>query len=346
MGFRPGEVPPVTKREKEYRRLTRTRRGLAKGHSLWLGKDHILAVESTGYTEEYRRYYFRDIQGIVTRRTDRRDWLSGIFLIPVLLLAWPALKASVSGNSGGVAGWGIPAGAFLVLILVNIFRGPTCRTWIQMPLTVDELPSLDRIPKVRRVLETLRPLVASAQGTVRRSEIPVRAAQERPAPPPLRPAPAPASAERRGEPESGYDGRIHRIFFSLLLLNAVETPLALYFPSAMQPVNAIVALFLIGFMVAALAKQHTFRVPKTARVLVWVAGGTMAAVTVAAVVYGFYFIFSSAFAGRMKPDAFRLEPLDHPFLVALSLVDIAVSLYAGGKGLLVMEELRGNEGKG
>src|SRR5438045_8577020 len=62
--------------EKEYQRLTRARSRSAFGivstgrSSLWLGKDHLLSIESTGYTENYKRLYFRDIQGICIRKTE------------------------------------------------------------------------------------------------------------------------------------------------------------------------------------------------------------------------------------------------------------------------------------
>ena len=51
--------------EAEYQRLTRAhpRSGFAVAFaarsSLWLGKDHLLCIDSTGFSESYKRFYFR-----------------------------------------------------------------------------------------------------------------------------------------------------------------------------------------------------------------------------------------------------------------------------------------------
>ena len=59
----PGAVP--------YRRLPGRGRTPLGSHSLWIGEDHLLLVELRGFTETYRRFYFRDVQAIILRRTDR-----------------------------------------------------------------------------------------------------------------------------------------------------------------------------------------------------------------------------------------------------------------------------------
>ena len=37
--------------------------------TVWLGRDHLLLVSRAGYTENYKRFYFRDIQAIIIRKT-------------------------------------------------------------------------------------------------------------------------------------------------------------------------------------------------------------------------------------------------------------------------------------
>ncbi len=54
-----------------YRRLPGHRQGVLFGASLWLADDHILSVRSWRCREEYRHFYFRDIQTIsLTRGRD------------------------------------------------------------------------------------------------------------------------------------------------------------------------------------------------------------------------------------------------------------------------------------
>ncbi len=45
--------------------------------TLWMGADHLLLVDRTGYTESYKRFYFADIQAIVVRRTSFSNYDHG-----------------------------------------------------------------------------------------------------------------------------------------------------------------------------------------------------------------------------------------------------------------------------
>jgi hypothetical protein len=126
-----------------------------------LGEDHLLAVGFDGFSEDYRRFYLRDIQGLVVRRTARRAWtnavlggLAFVILLPVLIPDSP-WEAKLTFALLALA----PLGA----LLVNTVAGPTCRTWVQTAVQASDLPALRRVADVERVLELLRPRIASAQ---------------------------------------------------------------------------------------------------------------------------------------------------------------------------------------
>src|SRR6059036_2592658 len=72
--------------EKVYRRLPGRESGLLSYSRLWLGPDHLLLARTTFLSEEYKRFYFRDIQAIVTRRTERREISNVIFAFTALVL--------------------------------------------------------------------------------------------------------------------------------------------------------------------------------------------------------------------------------------------------------------------
>src|SRR5947208_5263032 len=115
--------------EKEYKRLTRARVRSsfavisAARSSLWLGADHLLCVDSTGYTETYKRFYFRDIQAITICRTARRkvwNWSLGVpgviclaFLIANLLVS----RGSIAPET--VITWAIVLLVFVLPLVVN-----------------------------------------------------------------------------------------------------------------------------------------------------------------------------------------------------------------------------------
>ena len=47
--------------------------------SLYLGSDHVLQITSIGFSESYRRYFFRDIQAITLHHTVTGKVWNGIW---------------------------------------------------------------------------------------------------------------------------------------------------------------------------------------------------------------------------------------------------------------------------
>src|ERR1039458_6784497 len=54
-----------------YRKLPGSRRGMFFGSSVWMGPDHLLLVKSQRFQEEYKRFYFRDVQAIAVADAPR-----------------------------------------------------------------------------------------------------------------------------------------------------------------------------------------------------------------------------------------------------------------------------------
>jgi hypothetical protein len=160
--------------EKQYHRLTWARRrhsGLVAfsyvRSSLWLGEDHLLCIDSNGYWETYKRFYFQDIQAVSVRLTQRRQIWNWVLGVPTVLCVggW-GYDLLVSGNPGLV---GIITGLVFTLLfglplLANNLLGPTCACELRTAVQTEALPSLCRLPKTRRILDRLRPLIGQAQG--------------------------------------------------------------------------------------------------------------------------------------------------------------------------------------
>lgn len=169
--------------EKEYQRLTRARSrsafavALTSRSSLWLGGDHLLCVDSSGYTETYKRFYFRDIQAISLVGTKRRTVWNGVLMVPIpiclaglmsSLFSLPRKEAAV------IVTWASVTAVFLVAFLINNLLGPTCTCYLQTAVQIEELPSLSRVRRARKVVERIRPFIAAVQGEVAPEEIPAR----------------------------------------------------------------------------------------------------------------------------------------------------------------------------
>jgi hypothetical protein len=160
----------MAKAPKEYRRLpgrgTRVdgNRLFAVSRSictLWQGSDHLLLVDRTGFSETYKRLYFRDIQAVMIRKTAKGA--VGNYVMGLLALLFFLWAMAVSNLPGRVALWII--GGFLALFtLVNLLRGPTCVTHIKTPVQTEQLPSWNRLRTARKGLDKVRPLLLEAQG--------------------------------------------------------------------------------------------------------------------------------------------------------------------------------------
>jgi hypothetical protein len=145
--------------------------------SLWLGNDHLLSVDSTGYTEEYKRFYFRDIQVVTIRKTKRRvvwNWVLGTAIVLCLPGLATVLFSDARSEMGAFVMWGIFASLFAVPLLINNILGPTCACQLRTAVQIEELPSLCRVRRARKVLNRIRPLIAAVQGQLAPEEIPAR----------------------------------------------------------------------------------------------------------------------------------------------------------------------------
>ncbi len=156
----------------QYQRLTRARsRGIAiafaLSSSLWLADDHLLCIDSNGYTETYRRFYFRDIQALILQRTARGEIVNAILgfialLFVVFCLLVTVLLARIV--------FGAVAGLFGLGVLVNWLCGPTCKCLLRTAVQEEELPSLSRVRWARRAVARLGERIAGAQGAMPTAE--------------------------------------------------------------------------------------------------------------------------------------------------------------------------------
>jgi len=182
--------PPI------YRKLTRMHRGIGMMTQLWLGGDHLLHVVSTGYTETYRRFYLRDIQTMLLVHTARRTYFA--LTLAVLLLITASI---VYAADGGPLAYGIAAVIFLPLFVWNHLLGVGCRVVVVTAVQQERVASFCRLPKTRRIIEELKPLIETAQAGLDVGPDPLAATEDSPPvspevasplPPPL-PPPLPSS---------------------------------------------------------------------------------------------------------------------------------------------------------
>jgi hypothetical protein len=155
--------------ETEYQRLTRLRRRGGNFFqragwfsNLWLGRDHLLSIDSNLMSEQYKRFYFRDIQAFTIVKTRRKEaWNFTLVMLLVFFGSFFINGSVVSGVWAAIAGLG--------LVLNNIL-GTTCTVYLRTAVQVEELSSLCRLRRARKVLARIRPLIEAAQGQLAPAE--------------------------------------------------------------------------------------------------------------------------------------------------------------------------------
>jgi hypothetical protein len=151
--------------EIRYIRLTRfSLRSLFS--NLWLGPDHLLCVHTNGYMEKYKRFYFRDIQAIVIRKTNARAIWNAVLVVPLIgcLTGLMVNLPSSPRDEGAILIWLMFSCIVLLFVLINNVLGASCACHLRTAVQIERLPSLNRVRKARRVLDKIRPLIATVQG--------------------------------------------------------------------------------------------------------------------------------------------------------------------------------------
>jgi hypothetical protein len=176
----------MAKAPKVYTRLTRSPVSLFSYKSLWLAADHIMQVDSSGYSESYQRFQFLDIQGFFIRDSARRIYWN-LFWGMIALTAGLAFIGGVINGDLGVS----PVFLFIatVFLIWNNALGVSCRVYLVTRVQTVALGSLVRKRKARKVLGRLQPLIEAAQSGL------IKAASPAAAPAPENSPAPPASAE-------------------------------------------------------------------------------------------------------------------------------------------------------
>jgi len=148
-----------------YRKLPGRRRGFVVGSSVWLAEDHLLLVKSYRFREEYRRFYFADIQAIVSAAAPRfhistRSAAIGAVWSFACLLAFVNARFTAFETVVSVVG------VLLVVAWIGVSLFRSCRCRIYTAVSSEELPSLYRVWTLRKFRDQVEPLITQAQGAL------------------------------------------------------------------------------------------------------------------------------------------------------------------------------------
>jgi hypothetical protein len=241
--------------------------------TIWLAGDHLLVRESTyGLSESYKRFYFRDVQAIIVRRSPR--WIGWICVWAIFCVLFLLFYSSSHGKGWG---WLACSAISFVLVMIQLIRGPTCVTHLVTAVQRELLGSLNTVRKARHALKTLVPLIEEKQGALDPAALEA-------APPPVRPSMGTGAAIGASQgllpttapipqpvaiPTLGWSWP-HLLLFGTTLLGGCVALWESYRPSSLSIVVA--AILLAGILVlsvVALVSQGRRRVKKSIAVLTW-----------------------------------------------------------------------------
>lgn len=128
-------------------------------YTLWMGRDHLLHIATGIFVEEYKRFYFRDIQSLIVHKSN--SWLVWNFVL--LFLAF--VSALITGAFADIERMaaGIITILLILIVLISFIRGPGCVCYIQTSVQTQRLRSISRINKAKKIMDFLKPMVHRSQ---------------------------------------------------------------------------------------------------------------------------------------------------------------------------------------
>jgi hypothetical protein len=328
----------MTHQAPTYRKLPGKKKHFLMGmHRLWAAEDHLLQVHGRVGTEDYQRFYFKDIQALIAHKTAAGKIYNALLVALVLLLVLPAFQLD---------GWAsiffyCMAALFLIILLVNWLLGPTCRTHLRTAVQQELLPSLHRLKTAVKVMNQLRPHIHAAQGDL----TPEMLAGGRPKIQRSQKRAAKASPVSTGVPVDNAaawqaKGRIHLWLIALLMVRAI-LGLSEFYLDHMALTVIDMALFLSLFIVAIVFLVRQYDRPRHPGMLA-IGWSTVAYVSLTAISGYAMFIFAAfnepnaAFnQWKQIEQVARLSPKDSGFLFGLQLFFVFSAALLGIGALVV-----------
>ena len=295
-----------------YRRLP-GRSGLIVRYSLWIKPDHLLRVRSNPFSQEYRRYYFKDIQALVLTEVSNPVGylfygLAAFFAIAALVLyvrhpVWATLC-------------GLPAIFFWFLG----WRTPDCACSIRTRVSADRLPSLGKLRSARQTIALLKAQINQVQG-----ELSAEALQSHS--PSSQPAAAP-SASIAAQNLRHCSGQAHWILFALLLLHAAFAALLWLRETDSRPLSLASNLLESGAFLAAILAAILQRRSDMARAIRYLVYGAIVWPVLSGVTASSVAMFVVLRTGptSVNPAALMRHPAIRMNLLAGLIIDLALAL--------------------
>lgn len=322
-----------------YQRLPGKKKGFIIGrHTLWRSTDHLLHIYARWGVEDYKRFYFKDIQAISTCKT-------GVGRIQNIIIgALAGLFGIFALTSGGA--WSlfhtIIAAVILLILMINVFKGPTCETVLMTAVQTEKLYSLHRLNTAQAVMDQLRSIIVRHQGRIDsetlKQQSPAPGGHQKDEPSTHRAQPAPKALKHES-------GRMHLILFALLVFEGLIVASSFVLNHVGLTVLGTVVMMLMGIcVVVALVKQNGSNLKHSLRTLTWAALGYVGFSFVSGYILSLGLAFKHPEAIRNQFELIKLianvTPWDSPLMMTLNIIALSSALAIGIPGLIIFKNPR------
>ena len=316
---------------KEYTRLPGKKKNFLIGfYTLWLGTDHLLYIFSRFGIEDYKRFYFKDIQAVITQKTATGKIQNLILSIFCLLFSLVALYWE---GGWSVFNWSM-AGLMAIFLVINWLRGPTCVSHLQTAVQAEKLHSLYRLKTAKKVMNRLRLLVEHTQGKLAREDIIEKG---------VKASTVKISSVSTDTPDlpTGLDGmNVHKILFALLILNGLIGALDFFYNQVTITLfGTIISMAACVLVIIALVRQHGSNLKSSMHMITWVALGYLCINMFIGYIFYFVVIFRNPEMSHNQWELIKaisqMSPWDSPKIMGIFIFSICSSLVVGLSGLII-----------
>ena len=235
---------------------------------------------------------------------------------------------AISFGGGWIYFHSAVAAAILLILLINVLRGPTCETVLLTAVQTEKLHSLHRLKKTEPVMNRLRSIIEGRQGRIdpnifnKQSVSTSAQGTNRPQ----------GGAQKRGlKAQKNERGRVHLFLFALLAADGLMVAASFIFTHvALTLLGSALTMLLAICVIVALVKQHESNLKRPLRTLTWAALGYVCFSFIAG------YIISMGIAFR-NPEISTTSPWESPLIMTVNIIAISGAAVIGIPGLFMVK---------
>ncbi|MGA1865506.1 MAG: hypothetical protein ACMUHX_10630 [bacterium] len=268
--------------------------------NLYAFEDHLLVEKITGYSAEYRRFFYDDIISILTYKNPK--WKIKL-LLDFILAAIGIFIIFQSINTFHQSLLFVLMVLFIssplwLFLTFDLLFGPTANGQIRTLTSTEDIALASRYRKSKKVLQKLQDIIEARQGTIDNESLYGRDIIEYDSP--LLSSPAKEIHDReQGDviPASKYN-LLYSFFLALLFFEVIITSFQIRFPGNISTLLGLFSLIVIIVNIIVLFKQKRQYIRKPLQILSWVSFSVFISSLVIAYIFAFIISFDYLITGK------------------------------------------------